>query len=118
MPFDGLPEGLLSDMAKLRIALDGVRQRWAAGTIGIENADRHCALGWLLVATEWNRDEAVRLALDYVYPVLPEKVRERGSRAGEPRLGLIVQYNDNGSRKRVEQLFSSAVALAESRAVR
>ena len=34
MPFDGLPEGVVSDMVKLRIALDGVCRRWSNTSIG------------------------------------------------------------------------------------
>ena len=111
MPFDGLPQGLLSDMAKLRVALDGVRDNWTTHEIGIDG-DAHCAIGWLLVATDWDRDEATRLALDYVYPALPEKARR------PERLRSIWRYNDAGSRKRVVRLFEDAVALAEACVVR
>jgi hypothetical protein len=109
MPFDGLPEGLLSDMAKLRLALDGVQRNWKKFKIGLQADDSHCALGWLLVATDWDRDEATRLALEYVYPALPEKARKT------ERLRSIHQFNDFGSRKRVVQLFADAVQLAEQR---
>jgi hypothetical protein len=110
MPFDGLPAGLLSDMAKLRVALEGVRDLgWRQEKIGLRDADRHCALGWLLVATDWDRDETVRLALDYVYPALPEHARK------EERLQSIYHYNDKGSRKRVVRLFEDAVKLAEAK---
>jgi hypothetical protein len=112
MPFDGLPQGLLSDMAKLRVALDGVKRHWAEGKIGLGDED-HCAIGWLLVATDGNRDETVRLALDYVYPALPARARR-----DDERLDSIVQYNDDGSRKRIVRLFTDAVALAEARVVR
>jgi hypothetical protein len=110
MPFDGLPEGLVSDLVKLRIALDGVRgDRWTTGQIGTTSDGDHCAIGWLLVATDWDRDEATRLALDYVYPALPEKARKPG------RLNSIWAYNDNGGQKRIERLFADAVQLAERR---
>jgi hypothetical protein len=114
MPFDGVPEGLVSDLVKLRIALDGVRTHWREGAIGRQTDATHCAIGWLLVATEWNRDEAVRLALDYVYPALPEKARD----PSEGRLEAIASYNDNGSASRIEKLFTNACQLAERRVVR
>lgn len=108
MPFDGLPEGLVSDIIKLRIALDGVRAGgWTRYQIGTSDHVNHCAIGWLLEATEWDMDEATRLALQYVYPALPEKARK------QERLRSIWTYNDGGSRKRVVQLFDDAVRLAE-----
>ena len=113
MPFDGVPEGVVSDLVKLRIALDGVRTHWREGAIGRQTDATHCAIGWLLVATEWNRDEAVRLALDYVYPALPEKARD----PSEGRLEAIASYNDNGSASRIEKLFTNACQLAERQVV-
>jgi hypothetical protein len=119
MPFDGLPEGLVSDVVKLRIALDGVRNRgWSNRAIGARGIGgrpegKHCAIGWLLVATDWDRDEVTRLALDYVYPALPEKARN-----DQKRMLSISRYNDRGSHKRVEQLFTDAIRIAEENAVR
>jgi hypothetical protein len=110
MPFDALPEALVTDMAKLRTALAGVRDRWATFNIGGPDGEAHCAIGWLLVATDWNRDEAVRLALDYVYPALPEKARS------PERLKSIYNFNDCGSHRRIVRLFENAVMLAEQRA--
>ena len=118
MPFDGLPQGLLSDMAKLRVALNGVRGRgWSNRAIGAREIGGrpeapHCAIGWLLVATDWDRDEATRLALDYVYPVLPEKARD-----DHHRMQSISDYNDRGSRVRVVKLFDDALKLAEAKVV-
>jgi ferric-dicitrate binding protein FerR (iron transport regulator) len=113
MPFDGLPEGLVTDLVKLRIALDGVRGgKWTAHHVGLKPDDEHCAIGWLLVATEGDRDEATRLALEYVYPALPEPAQKR------ERLKSIWQYNDAGGRKRIERLFTEASRLAELRAAR
>lgn len=114
MPFDGLPGNLVSDIVKLRIALDGVRKRgWSdhaigARGIGGRQEGAHCAIGWLLAATDWDRDETTRLALDYVYPALPEKARN-----DRKRMWSISNYNDRGSRARVEQLFVDAISLAE-----
>lgn len=118
MPFDGLPDGLMSDLAKLRVALAGVRERgWSnraigARGIGGRREGDHCAIGWLLVATDWDRDETTRLALDYVYPALPAAARNY-----HKRMWSISNYNDRGSRKRVVQLFEDACRLAEQRVV-
>src|SRR5580765_127232 len=113
MPFDGLPEGLLTDLARLRIALDGVRSgQWQTGAIGMGAGDDHCAIGWLMVATDWNEDEALRLALEYVYPALPPKAQKKS------RIASIWRFNDSGSRKRVVRLFEDAERLAEQRVVR
>lgn len=113
MPFDALPEGLVTDLAKLHIALDGVRDGgWAAGGLGLQRNDDHCAIGWLLVATEGDRDEATRLALEYVYPALPEQARKPA------RLRSIWEYNDAGGAKRIERLFIEASRLAKLRAER
>lgn len=108
MPFDGVPEGLVSDLAKLRIALDGVRGGWTWGDVGGKHADEHCAIGWLLEATDWNRDETVRLALEYVYPALPVRRQDP-----KDRLHSIMLFNDTTGRKRIARLFEDAVRLAE-----
>jgi hypothetical protein len=113
MPFDGLPAGLLSDMAKLRVALEGVRDKWTTDKVGLQNSVDHCAIGWLLVATDWNRDDAVRLALDYVYPALPQKAR----RGCDGRLEAIWSYNDDGDQRRIVKLFNDAVRLAEQKVI-
>lgn len=106
MPFDGMPEVRASDLAKLRLALDGVKRSWAQGRFGLGSRD-HCAIGWLLVATDWDYNETTRLALAYVYPALPERARK------EERMESIWCYNDNGSRERVSRLFTDAIKLAE-----
>lgn len=108
MPFDGVPEGLVSDVVKLRVALDGVRGGWMGRHVGGRNEDKHCAIGWLLEATDWNRDETVRLALQYVYPALPPRRQHP-----EDRLASIVQFNDSTGRERIAKLFEDAVRLAE-----
>jgi len=108
MPFDCLPEGLVSDLVKLRIALDGVRNGWRRGKVGGKDADTHCAIGWLLIAAEWDTAEATRLALKYVYPALPEKRQDPHA-----RLESIWTYNDTGGKRRIVQLFDDAVRLAE-----
>jgi hypothetical protein len=99
-------------MAKLRVALEGVRTNWDTGEVGLRDAEDHCAIGWLLVATDWNREEAVRLALEYVYPALPEKARKP-----DQRLKSIWRYNDHGSNRRIVRLFDDAMRLAEQRVV-
>lgn len=107
MPFDGLPEGLVTDLVKLKIALDGVREGWTQCAFGLPKDDEHCAIGWLLVATDYDTKETARLALKYLYPALPERARKR------ERLESIWEYNDRGSHKRIVQLFDDAVKLAE-----
>jgi hypothetical protein len=108
MPFDGLPEGLVSDLVKLRVALDGVRKSWGTDRLGLEGDAEHCAIGWLLVASDWDEAVATQLALDYVYPVLPE--RARAVKGG--RLEAIWRYNDRGGQGRIVKLFEAAVARA------
>lgn len=107
MPFDGLPEGLLSDIAKLRVALAGVEKKWRCGALGLIPEESHCALGWLLVATDGNIKDATRLAVDYVYPALPDSAR-RGS-----RIESIYRYNDLRGQNSVAKLFKNAVDFAE-----
>ena len=108
MPFDCLPENVVSDLVKLRVALSGVQTGWASGYFGARGGDDHCAIGWLLVAAEWDTTEATRLALEYVYPALPETRRNP-----ERRLQSIWEYNDTGGQKRIVTLFEKAAALAE-----
>jgi hypothetical protein len=108
VPFDGLPEGLISDLVKLRIALDGIKTDWMKYGFGTaSDAAPHCAIGWLLVATDWDTGETTRLALKYLYPALPEKAKKR------ERLESIWNYNDGGGRERIVRLFGDAVKLAE-----
>jgi hypothetical protein len=108
MPFDGLPEGLVTDLVKLRMALDGVKAGWTQSAFGLPEEDSHCAIGWLLTATEWDTAEATRLALKYLYPVLPERAKNR-----HERLASIWDYNDGGGHGRIVRLFGDAIKLAE-----
>ena len=110
MPFDGVPSGWSEDLVRLRVALDGVRNGWRRGAIGRQTEAEHCALGWLLVATDWDIDAATRLALDYVYPALPPAAQRP-----TPTMQAIYRYNDSKGRARVEQLFADAVKLAEAK---
>lgn len=110
MPFDGMPEGLSEDLARLRTALAGIKNRngWARGSIGLENGMPHCAIGWLLVATDNDLDETTRLALKYVYPALPPKAQKLD------KMCSIWTYNDaNAAHERMVKLFDDAVRLAE-----
>jgi tRNA(Glu) U13 pseudouridine synthase TruD len=107
MPFDGLPEGVVSDLLKLRTALHGVENGWEQDRFGLRDDSNHCAIGWLLVAADWNWDEATRLALDYVYPALPVTAQKH------ERLRSIWEYNDNGGHERIVKLFNKAIRLAE-----
>jgi hypothetical protein len=109
MPFDLLPEREAEDIVRLRVARDGVGAHWCTGKIGIEDDPRHCAVGWLLVATDWDPGEATRLALEYVYPALPPTVQAKYN----GRLEAIWKFNDGADKKRVLRLFNDAIALAE-----
>lgn len=110
MPFDSLPEGLLTDLVMLRLALGGVRRGWKTNAFGQEGAAQHCAIGWLLEATDWDTAETTRLAVRYLYPVLPVSARKRSC------MESIWEYNDNGGRDRIVKLFNDAVKLAEKQA--
>ena len=109
MPFDGMPDGLSEDLVKLRTALAGIKNRdgWAIGSIGLHKDAPHCAIGWLLATTDGDVDETTRLALKYVYPALPPKAQT------EAKLASIWGYNDGGGHKRMVELFTGAVKLAE-----
>lgn len=111
MPFDGMPDGLSEDLVKLRTALAGIKNPagWGKGAIGLDNDMPHCAIGWLLVATDNDLDETTRLALKYIYPALPPKAqKEKGG-----KMYSIYSFNDGGGHKRMVELFSGAVKLAE-----
>jgi hypothetical protein len=111
MPFDGLPEGLVADVVKLRVALDGVRRGWCTQCLGLEGEEGHCAVGWLLKATDYDTTETTRLALEYVYPALPATAQTHNV----PRLESIYEYNDGGGQKRIERLFETAIKLADAK---
>lgn len=106
MPFDAMPEIVVSDLVKLRIAAEGLRRGWQQFEFGLEGDETHCAIGWLLVATEWDEAEATRLAVDYLYPALPRRARKAS------RLKSVWKYNDNEDHKDVVALFETAMTLA------
>ena len=111
MPFDGLPDGLSEDLVKLRTALAGIKNPagWSKGSIGLDKDMPHCAIGWLLAATDGDIDATTRLALKYVYPALPPKAQKEK----DGKMYSIYSYNDFGSHKRMVELFSGAVKRAE-----
>ena len=109
MPFDLLPEREAEDIVRLRVARDGVGAGWDYGHFGLEEDQKHCAIGWLLVATDWNEAEATQLALDYVWPALPPVAQAKY----QGKIEAIYKYNDNGDRKSVLRLFNEAIRLAE-----
>ena len=106
MPFDALPDNLVSDLVRLRIVRDGVATNWATGELGVETDNNHCLIGWLLVATEWDEAEATRLALEYLHPVLPKR-SQRG-----PGIASIMAFNDELTRNRVLKLVDDGIARA------
>lgn len=107
MPFDALPEIVVSDLVKLRIATEGIRRGFRQCEFGLAGDETHCAIGWLLVATEWDEAEATRLAVDYLYPALPKKARKPS------RLLSVWKYNDNHEHDDLVGLFEKAMTLAE-----
>jgi|SRR5215472_5858078 len=110
MPFDALPEGLVSDIVKLRMARDGIAGGWQKGALGLEDDTRHCVIGWLLEAADWDAREATRLLVNYVYPALPEKAKA----AAKDRVRAVYTFNDGRHSKRpLIQLLDAAIKLAE-----
>jgi hypothetical protein len=108
MPFDATPREA-EDIVRLRVARDGVGAGWDFGHLGLEEDQKHCAIGWLLVATDWDEAEATQLALDYVWPALPPAAQAKC----QSKIEAIYKYNDNGDKKRILNLFNAAIALAE-----
>jgi hypothetical protein len=107
MPFDGLSETKLDDLAKLKLALNGVQQHWRVGKLGQPGTPNHCAIGWLLVATDWNAEEATRLALRYVFPALPPQHQDKSA-----RIDSIWKYNDRQDGPAcIARLFEDAIQL-------
>jgi hypothetical protein len=125
MPFDALPEEVLSDqdalrqalalndIIKLRLARDGIagQNGWRTSELGLEDSPSHCVVGWLLKAADWEPREATRLLLDYVHPALPQSAQRP-----QARIEAIYTYNDNGERsqKAVVALLDRAIGLAEA----
>lgn len=110
MPFDCLPDSAVSDLIKLRIARDGLAgpDGWRSAELGLRDEAQHCAIGWLLTATEWNEREATRLITKYVYPALPKVPR------GETRISAVYRFNDKHNKAAVVKLFNDAIRLAET----
>jgi hypothetical protein len=109
MPFDGLPEGVVSDLVKLRLARDGLAKNWEQGALGHQADDTHCAIGWLLVATDWDPAETARLAHDYLYPALPKCRRLTDARP----VNAVIDFNDDSQRVgTVLRMFDRAIVLA------
>jgi hypothetical protein len=113
MPFDCLPEQLLTDLVKLKLARDGIAggQGWSQHELGLTDEPSHCVIGWLLVAADWDAREATRLLVDYVYPALPDSARTQV----KGRVSAVYHYNDGGyqTQRRVVRLFDDAIRLAE-----
>lgn len=107
MPFDALPDIVVSDLVKLKVALAGISKRWEADKVGLRGSEQHCAVGWLLVASDWDEREATRLALKYVYPSLPKRAQHP-----ERKVWSVSDYNDDHSHEAIVQVFEAAVKLA------
>jgi hypothetical protein len=113
MPFDALPENVVSDLVRLKVALDLIsnKRRWYAGSVGHRGEERHCAVGWVLRACEWDKAAAMKLVTDYLYPSLPAKAQKEKSRG---RVWSVSDYNDNNSHEAIVKVFEDAVLLAEA----
>ena len=93
MPFDALHGNVVSDVVRLKVARDGLAKGWRRMGLGLRGAETHCLLGWLLEASDWDAVEATRLALDYVWPALPE----RRKRECYGKMRAIYTFNDEAS---------------------
>jgi len=93
MPFDALQGNEVSDVVRLRVARDGLAKGWRQMGLGERGADSHCLLGWLLEASDWDTEEATRLALEYVWAALPE----RRKRECYGKMRAIYTFNDEAS---------------------
>jgi len=93
MPFDALPKNVVSDVVRLTFARDGLAKGWRQMGLGERGADSHCLLGWLLEASDWDTEEATRLALEYVWAALPE----RRKRECYGKMRAIYAFNDEAS---------------------
>lgn len=115
MPFDAMPIKVAEDVAKLRVALEGVRKGWIQDRWGCKGDAHHCTVGWLMEACDWDHTEATQLILDYVYPALP-----RGAKKSWCRMWSVSRFNDRASttQEKIIKLFDDAIALAEQAAVR
>src|SRR5215831_15405619 len=98
MPFDALPEIIVSDLVKLKIVLDRIsdEKSWWAGKVGVKGTEKHCAVGWLLSACDWDEEAATKLTLKYVYPSLPKRAQDP-----KRRIMSVSDYNDNHSHKAI-----------------
>jgi hypothetical protein len=110
MPFDALPESIVSDLVKLRIARDGLASKdgWCQGKFGLENDRSHCVIGWLLKATEYDERESVRLLVKYIYPALPKSAQL------SDRIEAVYRFNDRQRKPAVTKLLDDALRLAAS----
>lgn len=112
MPFDALPEIVVSDLVRLKVALDLIsdRPKWDNRAVGLRGGERHCAVGWVLRACDWDKEAALKLVADYLYPSLPENAKN-------PRRGIVwsvSDYNDFHQHKDIVAVFERAVKLAET----
>lgn len=114
MPFDALPEIVVSDLVRLKVALGFVsdKAKWLGPErqVGLRGRERHCAVGWVLEACDWDKEAALKLVRDYLYPALPEKAKKE-------KRGIVwsvSDYNDRHQHKDVVAVFERAVKLAEA----
>jgi len=109
MPFDALPGNVVTDIVRLKVARDGLANGWRQMGLGTRGEDSHCLLGWLLEASDWDAEEATRLALDYVWAALPE----RRKRECYGKMRAIYTFNDEASgRAEVVAVLNRAIERA------
>lgn len=107
MPFDALPENIVSDVIKLRLARNGIAEKRTIGELGLKGEEDHCALGWLLEAADHDPREAARLAVQYLWPAMPKSARN-----GTSKVWAIAQHHDHRSTDYVVRWFDRAIAIA------
>jgi len=107
MPFDAMPAEVLDDLARLRIVRDGVSRdhSWCKHELGGRAATQHCLLGWLLVATDWDAQEATRLAFEHLYPALPPSARNENAGV----MSSLYQHNDYRGRGAILAVIDRAI---------
>lgn len=110
MPFDALPEHVADDVARLKVVRDGVAnpETWCRGQLGETGGGPRCLLGHLLVACGQDTANATRIAVQYLWPALPEI-----SRKHRLIMPALYSFNDRRSQDDVVALVDRAIAQAE-----
>jgi hypothetical protein len=112
MPFDCLPEIVVSDLVRLKVALGLIsdKPKWSDERVGYRGGEHHCAVGWVLRACDWDKEAALKLVTEYLYPSLP--TRAKNEKRGQ--VWSVSDYNDRHQHKDIVEVFERAVKLAEA----